>query len=157
MAELKYVKGDATQPQGDGTKVIIHIVNDKGHWGRGFVVALREVWPETEDQYRKHWHEMRLGDNQQLQVADDIWVVNMMAQHDTRAYGWRPPIRYGALSKCLRLLAMDIHNSTDLENVSIHAPRFGAGLAGGHWGFIESLIYEHLIDEGIDVTIYDLE
>ncbi|MFF4223553.1 hypothetical protein ACFYZH_11940 [Streptomyces abikoensis] len=34
---IEYVRGDATCPQGDGPKVICHVVNDAGGWGRGFV------------------------------------------------------------------------------------------------------------------------
>lgn len=39
---------------------------------------------------------------------------------------------------------------------TVHAPRFGAGLAGGDWTIIERLIQEYLTDGTREVTIYDL-
>ncbi|MFJ9407826.1 hypothetical protein [Streptomyces sp. NPDC101393] len=37
---ITYVQGDATAPQGKGVKVIAHVRNDLGGWGKGFVLAL---------------------------------------------------------------------------------------------------------------------
>ena len=42
MATIHYIKGDATQPQAKGNKVIAHICNDLGGWGKGFVLG--SVW-----------------------------------------------------------------------------------------------------------------
>ena len=49
---IKYVIGDATRPIGEGTKLIIHISNDLGGWGRGFVLALSRRWDAPEKVYR---------------------------------------------------------------------------------------------------------
>ena len=38
--KTNHVIGDATQPLGDGPEIIVHVCNDIGGWGRGFVVAL---------------------------------------------------------------------------------------------------------------------
>jgi len=45
---IVYLKGDATQPQAKGVKIIVHCCNDLGGWGKGFVLALRKRWPEPE-------------------------------------------------------------------------------------------------------------
>ena len=42
--EILYIKGDATAPIGSGVKVITHICNDIGGWGKGFVLALSKKW-----------------------------------------------------------------------------------------------------------------
>jgi hypothetical protein len=39
-------------------------------------------------------------------------------------------------------------------NATIHAPRFGSGLAGGDWNVIEQIINDEIT---VDVTIYDLK
>ncbi|MFJ6385555.1 hypothetical protein ACIQI7_36810, partial [Kitasatospora sp. NPDC092039] len=52
MGEITYVRGDATTPQGKGVKVIAHVCNDLGGWGKGFVLALSRRWPEPEAAYR---------------------------------------------------------------------------------------------------------
>ena len=51
--ELLYFEGDATSPIGDGKKIIPHVCNDIGGWGKGFVLALSKKWPEPEEYYRK--------------------------------------------------------------------------------------------------------
>lgn len=40
MVGIHYVTGDATEPIGEGEKIIAHICNDQGGWGAGFVLAL---------------------------------------------------------------------------------------------------------------------
>ena len=37
---LRYVTGDATVPQGGGPKILVHLCNDAGGWGAGFVLAV---------------------------------------------------------------------------------------------------------------------
>ena len=41
---IQYRTGDATRPEGDGPKIIAHICNDVGAWGKGFVLALSKRW-----------------------------------------------------------------------------------------------------------------
>ena len=52
MMNIQYVKGDATTPQGDGHKIIVHVCNDLGKWGKGFVLAISKRWKEPEATYR---------------------------------------------------------------------------------------------------------
>ena len=53
--EILYIKGDATAPIGSGVKVITHICNDIGGWGKGFVLALSKKWKMPEEAYRQ-WY-----------------------------------------------------------------------------------------------------
>ena len=46
MSGIKYLKGDATCPQAKGMKIICHVCNDAGGWGKGFVLALSKRWDE---------------------------------------------------------------------------------------------------------------
>ena len=34
MSTINYIKGDATQPQAKGNKIIAHVCNDLGGWGK---------------------------------------------------------------------------------------------------------------------------
>src|SRR4051794_40231059 len=85
MATIKYLIGDATQPQAKGNKVIAHVCNDLGGWGKGFVLAVSKRWDEPEAGYRA-WHRDRskndfgLGAVQLVPVEPYIWVANMVAQ-----------------------------------------------------------------------------
>ena len=52
---INYLEGDATQPIGNGPKIIVHVCNDIGGWGKGFVVAISKRWKEPEAEYRR-WY-----------------------------------------------------------------------------------------------------
>jgi len=152
---IKYVVGDATNPQGEGEKYIIHVSNDIGGWGRGFVLALSKKWKEPEKIYREQ-KEYVLGKIQMIRVEPDICVINMIAQHDVKPTKGAdnliiPPIRYDALLACLRT----INKIAITTGATIHAPRFGSGLAGGNWDTIEKIINEAL--PTIDVTVYNFK
>lgn len=54
--DIQYLIGDATDPRGDGQKIIAHVCNDIGAWGSGFVVALSQRWAAPERSYRG-WHD----------------------------------------------------------------------------------------------------
>lgn len=154
---IQYVVGDATSPVGVGEKVIVHVCNDAGKWGKGFVLAVSTKWPEAEAAYRD-WHKqgneqpLELGQVQFVQVNDGLWVANLIGQHGVRRSGGPPPVRYDAIRKGLAQVAAFAAS----RNTSIHMPRIGCGLAGGKWEEIELLIKRHLVAAGVKVTVYDL-
>jgi O-acetyl-ADP-ribose deacetylase (regulator of RNase III) len=143
---LYSVQGDATHPVGDGPKIIVHVVNDVGVWGAGFVLALSKRWSDLKEIYREY-HQKTLGSVQFVFVEDDILVANMCAQHGLGRH--TKPIRYDALRRCL----MIVNERAESIGATIHGPRFGAGLAGGDWETIESIIQEVCT---VPVYIYDL-
>ncbi|MFP4552193.1 MAG: macro domain-containing protein [Spirochaetales bacterium] len=155
MAELTYVTGDATAPGGEGPKVIAHVCNDVGKWGRGFVVALSKRWDEPEAQFRAWYRsgeEFALGKVQFVQVEDELWVANMVGQRDVKAQGGVPPIRYEAVAEALGRVAEFARD----RGASVHMPRIGAGLAGGDWDEIARIVRQECVDRGVEVTVYDL-
>lgn len=162
-----YIKGDATQPRGDGPKILIHVCNDRGGWGRGFVVAISKRWGSPKDQYKKWFREttdpdagrFELGSVALVEVEPELWVANMIAQEGYGPSGdlqHRPPgdsstpIRYQSLKDCLTKVARAARE----KGATIHAPRIGCGLAGGSWAKVEPLIQETMAD--LRVFIYDL-
>ena len=157
MAEIRYIRGDATRPRGGGNKVIAHICNDLGGWGKGFVVAISRRWPGPEAAYRA-WHRGRsssdfaLGAVQVVAVEPSIWVANMVGQRGMRAGSNGPPIRYEAVRACLAMLA----GEAIALGAGVHMPRIGCGLAGGRWDRIGPIIAEELVASGVEVTVYDL-
>lgn len=168
---IKYIKGDATEPIGKGKKYIVHICNDIGGWGRGFVVALSNKWAYPEEYYRK-WNrdgyyddelyfsgeskvKFELGNIQLVPVDDDVAVINMIAQHGCYPIKGEngekiQPIRYTSLTECLN----KVSELALKYGVSVHMPMIGAGLAGGDWTVIEGLINNTLIKNGVDTTVY---
>jgi O-acetyl-ADP-ribose deacetylase (regulator of RNase III) len=156
MPEIAYVRGDATAPSGRGVKVIAHVCNDLGGWGKGFVLAVSRRWPEPEAAYRA-WHRARasndfgLGAVQLVRVEPYVWVANMIGQHGIRTGSKGVPVRYEAIDTALGRLA---GRAAEL-NASVHMPRIGCGLAGGKWSRVEPLVTERLTRQGISVTVYD--
>lgn len=154
---LSFLTGDATQPVGAGNKIIVHICNDIGKWGKGFVLALLKRWPVTRAQYMAWYKDddatpFQLGEVQFVQVESDIWVANLIGQHGIRRRGSRVPIRYEAVAAGLAKVAVKAQEL----NASVHMPRIGCGLAGGKWEEIEPLIDNALCQQDIAVTVYDL-
>lgn len=157
---ITYLTGDATDPQVPGNKIIAHVCNDIGGWGRGFVLSLSRKWPQPEQSYRRwyqeqdnaeEWPPMKLGQTIFVPVQPDIYVANMVGQHGvlTKDDG-TPPIRYGAVEECLR----DVEKfARDFDHASVHMPRIGCGLAGGEWSEVEAIINRVFIDT--EVYVYD--
>lgn len=156
MSEITYIRGDATVPSVKGVKVIAHVCNDIGGWGKGFVLAISRRWPEPEKSYRA-WHRERAGNDfwlgavQFVQVEPYVWVANMVGQRGIRTGSKGVPVRYEAIDTALARLA---DKAAEL-GASVHMPRIGCGLAGGKWSRVEPLITERLVRRGIAVTVYD--
>ncbi len=153
--EVRYLRGDATNPMAKGNKVVAHVCNDIGGWGKGFVLALSRHWPQPERAYRD-WYRSRdgfaLGEIQVVPVRPYLWVANMIGQRGTRRGSNGPPVRYPAIESCLEKLAAE---ASQLD-ASVHMPRIGCGLAGGTWDKIEPIIRRTLLEQGVEVYVYDL-
>jgi len=155
VREIKYTRGDATQPIGSGNKIIVHVCNDIGGWGKGFVMAISKRWKGPEQSYRAWFaskDKFELGEVQFVQVASDIWVANLIGQRDIRVDNLGiPPIRYEAVSKGLEKLAQFARE----KGASLHMPRIGCGLAGGTWDKMEPIIRSTLSEKEVEVVVYD--
>jgi O-acetyl-ADP-ribose deacetylase (regulator of RNase III) len=155
MENLTYKIGDATHPILEGNKIIVHVCNDIGGWGKGFVVAISKRWKLPEQKFRE-WFKSKdnfnLGQVQFVQVEDDLWVANLIGQHKINKdeFG-NAPIRYDAI-----LLGLEKVGDFALEmKATVHMPRIGCGLAGGEWSKIEPLIEKTLLSKEIQTFVYD--
>ncbi|UUC44557.1 macro domain-containing protein [Flavobacterium cerinum] len=153
--EIKYTKGDATNPTTEGNKIIVHICNDIGGWGKGFVMAISKKWKKPEEEYRA-WFKSKanfaLGEVQFVEAEPSVWIANIIGQHKiNKDENGDPPIRYEAVLSGLEKVGQFAENN----QASVHMPRIGCGLAGGTWDKIEPLIKSSLSDKGISVTVYD--
>ncbi|GJF29695.1 Appr-1-p processing protein [Kitasatospora sp. NE20-6] len=156
-AEITYVRGDATAPQGAGLRIIAHGCNDLGGWGKGFVLALSRRWPEPEAAYRA-WHRGRSGNDfalgavQLVEVGPYLRVANIVTQRGMRTgRSSGVPVRYEAIDAGLAALG----DHALRLGASVHMPRIGCGLAGGSWTKVEPLVASRLAGRGVAVTVYD--
>jgi O-acetyl-ADP-ribose deacetylase (regulator of RNase III) len=156
LDKIQYLRGDATAPRGDGSKIIVQVVNDKAIvWGRGFAAAVRKRWPHAQKDFTR-WvltshSEFRAGQVRIVTVEGPLELASLVAQH---GYGPSlfPRIQYSALEECLVKVAAHAKQA----NASVHMPRIGCGEAGGSWDIVSELIDETLCRNNIPVTVYDL-
>jgi len=157
MAIINYTNGDATAPTTHGNKIIVHICNDIGGWGKGFVLAVSKRWKQPEQNYRdwyKSKEDFALGAVQFVKVEDDVWVANLIGQHKiNKDENGNAPIRYDAVLKGLEKVA----EFASEKNATVHMPRIGCGLAGGTWDRIKPLIEESLTASSVDTYVYDFK
>jgi hypothetical protein len=86
-------------PRRGGNRIIAHVCNDVGAWGKGFVMALSARWSAPEEAYRAWYagredagreeNDFALGRIQLVRVEPDLWVANMVGQHGIRTQGTR--------------------------------------------------------------------
>lgn len=166
--KIKYITGDITNPINSNLKIIPHVCNNVGVMGAGVALALSKKWPEVHQYYRE-WYcntdlcsafigEFALGKTQFVSVSKNILVANMIAQTIRWGPNNEPPIRYLALQECMDKVKKTIfyYQNIGSDWIEIHAPRFGAGLAGGDWNKIEGMIKKTWCSANIQVFIYDL-
>ena len=77
----------------------------------------------------------------------------MIGQRGIRSIRNLCPLRYDALETCL----MKVAGYCKKNNMSVHMPRIGCGLAGGDWEKVEAIINKTLILHGLEVYVYDFE
>lgn len=153
---ISYHIGDASIPIHNST-IIIHIVNNCGKWGKGFVISLSKRFPITKDSYLSWFKSgFNMGDVQFLSVDDEnrIFVANMLAQNgikksvkDSKKY-----ICYESLENCLS----EVSDFALKERLVVQLPMIGAGLGGGDWDTILSIIIKKLSYNKIRCHIFKL-
>lgn len=146
--------GDATDPAGEGNRVIVHLVNDRtANWGGQFARALRVRHPEAQDDFRDWVNaepgRLRLGAARIFAVDPGLSVATVVGQ---KGYGpsKSPRIRYAAVRGALG----QITDHAKRTGASLHMPRIGAGQAGGRWPLVREILEEVAIRAGVPVTVY---
>lgn len=151
----------------NGSTVFIpHVCNNIDLFGAGFAASIAAKYPEVKANYHmlgKSFLKHNLGHAQILKIKEDpkykhsIYVVNMIAQNGIKSQSNPRPLNYAALTKSMIQVSHYIQMKTGFvnktENVEIHAPKFGSGLAGGNWNFLSDLIED--IWGKFFVTVYN--
>ena len=160
MGEISIKKGDASTPASHGPYLIAHVCNDRGGWGRGFVLALSKVSSAPEQSYREWFRSgdyqgipFRLGEVQFIREGDRV-VANMVAQSGYKNKSNPMPLRLDSLSDCLERVRVWCEQNGIGE---IHMPKIGSGLAGGDWSAVYSLIEGIFSGSNLNVVVYEFE
>jgi O-acetyl-ADP-ribose deacetylase (regulator of RNase III) len=148
---INYLVGDALFPMRTPA-LVVHISNDIGRWGSGFVMAISARWSAPEAKYEEEWRtgRLKLGDIQIVEVEDDIEVCNMIAQHGIKSPQNPVPVYYPALRTCLT----KAYAHAKSYNQTVNMPRIGCTRGGGKWRFVEEIIREVAT---VETFVYDLK
>ena len=132
---IHYVTGDLL---GATQKVIVHGVNAQGVMGSGVAKVIRAKWPEVFESYSLHYKTfgLKLGDILPVTTSDDKIVVNAVTQDKFGRDGVQY-CDYAAIAQCFDQINA---RALDWEVTEIVMPKIGAGLGGGDWNIIESII-----------------
>lgn len=147
---IKFVNGDIlTFPERDGDTIICQQVNCRGMMGAGLAKQIRDKWPIVFNEYKKICGTDKLGDSQTVQVAPQLYVVNLFGQLN---YGRdKRQTNYAALAAAI-FGAMKEH-----PNATFRIPYgLGCGLAGGNWVTVLNLIEEAANAWNVNVEIWVL-
>ncbi|XP_026569004.1 chromodomain-helicase-DNA-binding protein 1-like isoform X3 [Pseudonaja textilis] len=157
---VKYIVGDVTHPiVGDEDAIIVHCVDDSGHWGRG---GLFTALGNRSDQPKKIYElagkmkDLALGgtllfcidDKESRNKGTDLLAL-IVAQHRDHSNNLSG-IKLPALEKGLK----KIYQEAKKRNASIHLPRIGYSIKGFNWYGTERLIRKYLGSRGIPTYVY---
>jgi len=129
---IQYLIGDATDPRGEGEKIVAQVVNDATpRWGGGFARVVANRWRAAQDDFiawtQQERSHLQLGQYRLFRVGAGLSLFHMIAQH---GYGEsvKPRIRYHHLETCLNALS----GIARQKSASVHMPRIACGQAGGN-------------------------
>lgn len=145
------------------TIFIPHVCNNINLFGAGFAKYIGDKFPIVKENFHLLGNKANLGHTQYISVASNnlsktkIFICNMIAQNSIISPKNNRPLNYGSLVFCMndirnKIAALSQDNINDIK-YEIHAPKFGSGLAGGNWNFIENLIEDIWTDLPIYVYI----
>ena len=132
----------------NGCSVIIpHVCNNINLFGAGFAAAVASHYPIVKENFHLLGNKAILGQTQFVSVYKDkkfshqLIFANMIAQNGVVSKNNKRPLNYLALAKCMSSVSSYISQMDQAESrVQVLAPKFGSGLAGGNWLFIQDLI-----------------
>jgi len=137
--------------------IIVHGCNAQGVMGGGFALQVKNKYPKAYEGYREFLRrcetdfdmvrtEQALGGVMTVGVGKNLHIANAITQ-DKFGTNSRHA-NYEAIAHAFELIAL----ASDKLMLPIHYPMIGAGLAGGNWNIISTIIEETLI--GYDHTLW---
>lgn len=156
---IKFKLGNVLQ-ESDQKRIIIHVVSNKGGFGKGFASSVAKKYPQVKKIY-KEWYNrpmesakppFKLGSNQYINIDENLTFINMLAQNGYKSKSNPVPLDYDMLGLCL----LKVRQYTKGFEGEIWMPDLiGCGLAGDNREKVLELIEEVL--NGREVVIYKYE
>lgn len=149
---IKHVVGDLfTSPD----PIILHGCNAQGVMGSGVAKSVKALYPSVYARYAavcaphvEAGTTIRLLGTNVIVPGTAYTVINSITQH---YYGAGKQVSYDAVDQCFADLAR-LHGGGNPWNISM--PKIGAGLGGGEWSIIESIIAARV--PHFNITVHSL-
>lgn len=157
---IEYVKGDLFA---EHHPIIAHGCNAQGVMGSGVAKIIKEKWPGCYEKYKESLtlacKESNLGKVIPY-ISTNVVILNCITQLDYGKDGERY-VSYDAIDNCMFYINHQMQFNNILgeylkpdNSVYIAMPKIGAGLGGGNWNVIKSIINHRL--QNIKVKVYEL-
>ena len=142
---LHLCQGRATEPEGEGPRIIAHMGDDEGRW---LDPSVARRWPAARRAWRRWFDQpaFDLGETQVVPVGPGLWVASMVVGRgeDRLECPGPQPIRYPALRKCLRA----VKEEAVRRGATLHLDR------PAEWPPMKALLLEEVAPE-VEVYVYE--
>lgn len=150
---IEYIKGDIIKALENGDiDAFSHGCNCQGGFGSGIAGQIAKKWPHVKDSYHSLHQigEVKLGFFQPVSLKEKgKWIINCGTQDNYLPRGI-DHVDYEAVKK---VMAWTLSFSRS-RGLKVGIPKIGAGLAGGNWDRISTIIEEIFDDYPIRVYVY---
>jgi O-acetyl-ADP-ribose deacetylase (regulator of RNase III) len=132
---------------------IVHGCNAQGIMGSGVALAVKNTWPAAFESYRRQYIDdgLKLGVAYPCAVSMDLVIWNAVTQ-DNFGVGKRQ-VSYDAVETCFAQINSILTQRGNALHNELHIPLIGAGLGGGNWEIIKTIIEETVT---IPITLWIL-
>lgn len=145
---IQYLKGNLMDVK---TGIIVHGCNAQGVMGSGVAKAVKEMYPIAFSQYErdvKKWDSLKetmLGKISVVMTQNHSAIIVSAITQDK--YGTdRRQVNYEAVHVAFERIKYNMP-FWQVKDRTINIPKIGAGLGGGNWKIIETIINEVIGDE----------
>jgi O-acetyl-ADP-ribose deacetylase (regulator of RNase III) len=136
----------------DAKGIIVHGCNCRGVMGSGVALAVKTKWPQVYEHYKQEWASggLFLGETQFVADVDaGVHVINAMTQE---FYGREPRVRYVSYD-AVATAFQGVRAYAVSYGVPVNFPLLGAGLGGGDWEIISTII-DRTLGDGIEKYLW---
>jgi O-acetyl-ADP-ribose deacetylase (regulator of RNase III) len=142
----KEIRGDLFTTE---DRYIMHGCNCQGVMGAGVALLVRRNYPKAYEEYVKYCRsyddEELLGDCLGVTINPNRTILNAFTQLYA---GSGKQVSYDAIDEVTKRL------NKILPDTNISMPMIGAGLAGGNWEIIRTIIQQNMVDINVTVWVY---
>lgn len=136
--------------------IVAHGCNAQGVMGSGIALTIKNEYPSVFKSYRDLYVsqecQLHLGQAQRVKVDENLTIYNLITQNNFGSPKYRTRwVSYDAIDVSFRAMFLDILDN-DIGNQHVTIPLIGAGLGGGDWNIISTIIKTAASELKIPVT-----